>query len=618
MARLLLIEVIILLSAVSSGADTPLFDFEQPVFIERGYRVKDHALVHDGARFHLFHIRGALDADSDPSFGHAVSEDLRRWEHLTPVLPVPAGTAATRSIWAPQVLPAGRLPAAWRPAGAVWAMFFTGVNDAGSQSICLAWSSDLTDWTPEPQAVYQPGTWADWSAAAWADCRDPFLFAAGDSLFLLVTARHADGRAALALAACDSQEAGPPRFSDRGPLILSTDGGALESPQLLFDEADATGAGPCRLFVTRGGVFGTSVLPAASFRGPWDLGLGLKIDEGAAPELNRFAPSLLEAAGMAPVPESALLFSRHENYYEWDRYNYAIQFDLLIIPETGVPQILDRQGLAGWDASGAAVPSAFAYAPTFEDNPMARGAAVSSGYLGHSWLSSFEAYRSVTGGVASQVGDSLGAAAMGRLRSPEFTVTGERLDFRIGGAGHPDSCWLSLRLAPDGDSRFRTTPPGGPGSGVPGGEGLPLQARAWDTRSIQGQRAYLEIVDGARGPGGFIALDHFVWSQADPAAADPPLHLGPDMGFTLVTPPRNPWLPAAGALALTLRVEAPGDYRVRLYDPRGRRVASVGGGALPAGLWTAAFDGARLATGLYLIRVEGPRGALARKLVLLR
>jgi hypothetical protein len=605
-----------LLALVSGPAPaaTPLVDFEQPAFIERGYRVKDHSLVHDGRRFHLFYTRGALESDADPSLGHATSEDLRHWTIHAPVLPVPAGE---RSLWAPQVLPAAQLPPAWRPAGARWAMLFTAVNTARSQSIGLAWSADLEQWTREPAPVYSPGDWAAWSADDWADCRDPFLFAAGDSLFLLACARLADGRAALALAAVACADAGPPAFADRGPLISSPDGGALESPQLWLPGLD--GQGPCRLFFTRGGVYGTSVLAADALRGPWDLSAALKIDEGAASELTPLPPALAAAPDWAPPASSCRLLSRHENYFEWGVYNFAIQFDLIDLDLAHwPPPILDRQGLAGWtiaDLPGG--PNPFALAPTFEDNPMARGALSSSGYAGHSWLSSFEAYRSVTGGVASQVGDSLGAAAVGCARSPVFLVTGQRLDFLIGGAGHPDSCALSLRRASDGALLFRATPPGGPGTGVPRGEGLPLAPRAWDLRSLRGVAAYLEVEDAAQGAGGFIALDHLVWSDADPALGEPPLLAQPTLGFALLAEPANPWLPAAGPLRLALRVDRPGRHVAALFDVRGRRLARFGEADYPAGPAALAWSGA-LPAGVYLLRIGGPGGTMARKLVLLR
>ncbi len=604
----LLFFIPILIAGIS-GAETPLFDFEQPAFIDRGYRVKDHALIHDGQGFHLFYTRGALDADRDPSLGHATSPDLRHWRIEAPVLTLPLATWADRSIWAPQILPADQMPPAWRPAGESWAMLFTGVNEAGSQSIGLAWSDDLLQWTVEPAPIYSPGDWAEWSESAWADCRDPFTFTVGDSIFLLATTRLADGHAALALAAAPLDAGAAPLFADRGPLLISPDAGALESPQL----KRVTGSDDWWLFLTRGGVYGTSVLRAAEFRGPWDLASAVKLDEGAAPELNGFDAAQLQETGFE-VPATAMVFSRHENYFEWGRYNYAIQFDLLdFAPLPDTPLLLNRQGLPGWRTEaipGLDGPDAWLHAPTFEDNPMARGAAEASGFGGHSWLNSFEDYQSVTGGIASHVGDSLGAAAVGTLHSPSFTVTGERLDWRIGGAGSPDSCWLVLRLDSDGRTRFKATPPGG--------AGLPLVAGAWDTRSLLGLKARLEIVDMAKGPGGFIALDHLIWSDADPAAALPPLIPPDSPGFTLLDLPPNPLVGASPELELTLLIEQPGRYRVALYDIRGRRLRGLGGGTLSAGTrsFRAASDG--LPAGLYLLRISGPGGALSRKIVLLR
>ncbi|MBN2170537.1 MAG: hypothetical protein JW819_04350 [Candidatus Krumholzibacteriota bacterium] len=592
-----------------------LFDFEQPAFIERGYRVKDHCLIHDGTRFHLFHIRGRLADADDPSLGHAVSDDLRRWRHEAPALAAAPGTFADFSLWAPQVLPADSLPAAWRPDGGRWAMLFTGVTGAMSQSIGLAWSADLSDWTMQADPVYTPGAWADWSAAGWGDCRDPFAFAAADSLFLLATARAADGRGALALAAASGAA-----FTDLGPLLVAPDDGALESPQLV-----RAGAW-WYLLVTRGGVHGTSVLRAPDWRGPWDLAAAVRIDEGAAPEVNRFSGAVLAPTGWPGCAAGARIFSRHENYHEWGVYNFAIQFDTIDLADgLWPPPITDRQGfdggLSGWivaDLPDAAGPNPFALAPTFEDNPAARGAAA-SGYRGHSWLSSFEAYRSVAGDVASDVGDTLGAAAVGALLSPAFVVTGERLDFLLGGAGDADSCWVALRRTSDGALLHRAAPPGGTGTGVPGGEGLPLAPRAWDLRPLRGLSVFLEIRDGARGPGGFIAADDFAWSDGDPAAGEPPLVAVPARGFEAAPPWPSPWRPAAGPLRLSLRVDRPGAYAGLLFDARGRRAARVAASARDAGAWELDWSAPPdLASGLYVLRWEGPGGRQDRRLVILR
>ncbi|MEZ4398346.1 MAG: hypothetical protein R3C71_15660 [Candidatus Krumholzibacteriia bacterium] len=599
-------------SAFASSARAALWDFEQPAFIERGYRVKDHALLHDGTVFHLFYIRGELGQGLDPSLGHAESEDLRHWTLRPPVLAVPDGRWATRSIWAPQVLPAASLPPAWRPAGARWAMLATGVNTSLSQSIGLAWSADLEQWAPAADPVYTCGPWSNWSADAWADCRDPFAFVHADTLFLLAAARMADGHGALALAAAPLDATGPPVFADLGPVIVAPDEGTLESPQLVR-RAD----GDWCLLYTRGGVGGTSVMRAPDFRGPWDLSAGVRFDEGAAPEITPLPAAL---ADWAAPSTNTRLFSRHENYLEWGVYNFAIQFDLLDLdPALWPPALHDRQGLPGWTAEDLpGGPNPFLLAPTFEDNPMARGATTSSGYGGHSWISSFEAYRSVTGGVASHVGDSLGAAAVGIARSPVFTVMSPRLDFLLGGAGHPDSCALSLRRASDGALLFRTPPPGGPGTGVPGGEGLPLAPHAWDLRTLRGVAVQLELEDRAQGPGGFIALDEIRWSDENPDNADPPLLPGDRPGFVLLAETDNPWLPSGGPLRLSLRIDRPGAYAAAIYDVRGRRVAHLGGGDYPAGERTLIWAGGDLPAGLYLARIAGPGGALTRKVVLLR
>jgi photosystem II stability/assembly factor-like uncharacterized protein len=55
-----------------------------------------------------------------------------------------------------------------------------------------------------------------------------------------------------------------------------------------------------------------------------------------------------------------------------------------------------------------------------------------------------------------------------------------------------------------------------------------------------------------------------------------------------------------------------------LYDIRGARVARIADGVMDGGIHRRAFDGSRLASGVYLVRLEGGGEAIARKWVLVR
>jgi hypothetical protein len=606
---------------LASAAPAGLFDFEQPVFVERNHLIKDHSLIHDGDRFHLFYTRSHLDVTGgrEPSFGHATSLDLRHWEHLPQVLALQEEGFAERALWAPQVLALDSLPGLGEalPAAARWVMLFTGVRESQSQAIGLAWSPDLYDWEMLPEPVFTPGAWSDWIPDGWADCRDPFLFAEGDSLYLLASASTAAGFGALAVGV----SGGGLPFADRGaPLLVSPDDGAVESAFMVNE------SGGSLLFYTRGGVGGSSVLAAPGPFGPWDLAQGIKFDEGAAPEVNGFDGSVLAPAGWEGAETGGWVFSRHENYDTGERLFYAIQFDTInLLAESWPPPMTDRQGfgagLPGWSStpvSGLTGPDAYLPSPTFEDNPAYRGAVSASGFEGHSWISTFESYRSVAGGVASHVGEILGAAAQGRLRSPAFIVEGDRLDFLLAGGAKPDSCWVALRRASDDALLFRTVAPGGAGTGVAGTEGLPLSPRAWDLRGLRGVSVYLEIVDGAQGLGGFIACDAFAHGDGDPAMGEPSMVATPALGFVVRNPYPSPWRQSAGSLALPIRVDVPGYFRADLYDVAGREVGRLSDGFLDAGEWTPLWSvEERLGSGVYLIRWRGGRGERVRKVIVM-
>ena len=94
-------------------------------------------------------------------------------------------------------------------------------------------------------------------------------------------------------------------------------------------------------------------------------------------------------------------------------------------------------------------------------------------------------------------------------------------------------------------------------------------------------------------------------------------------------PVPNPFDPARGAASVRFALAAAGNARVEVFDPAGRRVATLLQGPLPAGeqlaRWSGAGDdGARAPSGLYFVRVEAdpaaPGGgrALVRRLLLLR
>ncbi len=129
--------------------------------------------------------------------------------------------------------------------------------------------------------------------------------------------------------------------------------------------------------------------------------------------------------------------------------------------------------LAGWTREG----DAFADAPTI--GPLAAQAPI-TGALGP-LIDSF------TG--------TQGNAARGRLLSPAFTLTGDRMRLLVGGGRDPIHLRVSLLV--DGEQRFSET----------GTNYETLGRREWNIAPFRGKTARIEIVDGSTGSWGHILVD---------------------------------------------------------------------------------------------------------------
>ncbi len=87
---------------------------------------------------------------------------------------------------------------------------------------------------------------------------------------------------------------------------------------------------------------------------------------------------------------------------------------------------------------------------------------------------------------------------------------------------------------------------------------------------------------------------------------------GPEALAALVVAGANPFTAEA---RLTLTLPAPGAVRAQAFDALGRRVAVLYDGTAPAGPTALRLDGAGLASGVYLVRVQAPGLVLTRRLV---
>jgi hypothetical protein len=103
------------------------------------------------------------------------------------------------------------------------------------------------------------------------------------------------------------------------------------------------------------------------------------------------------------------------------------------------------------------------------------------------------------------------------------------------------------------------------------------------------------------------------------AAVDP----GGPPALRLDPPAPNPFVPVTAALRLRFALAAAGEVRAAVFDPAGRRVATLARGPFDAGEHGLRWDGASDAgppapAGLYFVRVDAAGRALVRRILLLR
>lgn len=120
-----------------------------------------------GGRFHLFH---------QPSWGHAVSDDLVRWTILSDALPPTPGGPDRGGTWSGcTVVDAGRVVA-----------LYTGVDETlAEQVVCVATSQgDLTEWHKRPEPVIA----APPAGMARLGFRDPYVWRDGERWLCVIGA----------------------------------------------------------------------------------------------------------------------------------------------------------------------------------------------------------------------------------------------------------------------------------------------------------------------------------------------------------------------------------------------------------------------------------------------
>lgn len=176
--------------------------------------------------------------------------------------------------------------------------------------------------------------------------------------------------------------------------------------------------------------------------------------------------------------------------------------------------------LTGWTLRDR--DTAFPNQPTFDDNSTARKekgiveprAANPSEHEGDWWVSSFERYQGIndsflkTGkGKAQEPGDFQGSARQGSIRSIEFEIVGDAIDFLVGGNERP---WNPIDPQEPGFGATAVNLEIGgemvmTAAGGIGNQTLPLQRVQWDVSKLKGKMATVVVYD--KDSGGWTAFD---------------------------------------------------------------------------------------------------------------
>jgi hypothetical protein len=352
-----------------------------------------------------------------------------------------------------------------------WIMYYTAVNRYGCQQTAMAASYDLYQWTKIPWPVYHPDpSWALWSETTWSHGRDPFVFEYNGTSYQLLTAKTRTNRGAVA---CGVSIDGY-SWQDNGPLYVHSSWHVLESVQCIPRN------NKWYLFYTEETVDGTMFMKSDSPLTGWDSSTAYVIDYGHAAEINQFDPG-------------KDLFSRHSVHkYNDGTGQLVIRVDTLRwagdSPYVYKPWPLSAQWTNVWG-------NAFIFAPTFLNNPAARGDTVTVGYEGMCWLSSYERYQGPIGIGTS--GAYQGDSPMGVMRSKAFIVAGNSMSLLVGGGNYPNECYVALVDAGTSQVLFKET----------GKNTDAMDRRYWDLRPHKGKQVYLEISDNSSAAFGHISCD---------------------------------------------------------------------------------------------------------------
>lgn len=582
--------LIILAVLLSTDAPEALvkFDFEQPYFREPGMVVKDHSLIREGSTYHLFYLRGNPAVD----LGHATSLDLIHWNIEPPVLPVEPGAWDGKAIWAPDI---------FLSAQGIYYMFYTGVNSYVAQQTGLAFSYDLDSWFKLGWPVYHPDpSWAAWSESEWSHGRDPFVFEYDGTRYLLNTVLTNNSRGAIASAVSSDYF----NWQDNGPIYVHNSWHVLESVQCIYKDSKF------HLFFTEEEVYGTSYMCSDSLYSGWDIATRSIIDLGQAAEIDRF--------------DDNYLFSRHTTYLdEHGDLSYIIRFDPLSWIG-GTPMLQKPWALSkNWNLIYGI---AFAFQPTFGNNPLVRGDSVDAGFLGDCWINTYERYQGPL--MYGSPGGYQGDAVTGMIRSNPFVITGNSMNLLVGGGNYPDACYIALVESGTGTVLFKET----------GENTNAMSRRYWDLVPHKGKTVYLEIADLSSGSFGHICVDDIQESITILNPVPPATNTGKTKtqpggtasgednvaGSAQIELHQNSPNPFNPSTAISYYLPAASDVMLDVFDVNGTLIRRLAGGIRSEGMHRVVWDGrnaagAAVSSGIYFYRLTADRNVVGtKKMILLK
>lgn len=194
-------------------------------FIPKGSDIRDFSIIKNKHTYHVFytdvrHGKSSRRPDNIHFVGHASTSNFTDWQVHRPALFIAPGTWEGGHIWAPYVFAIAPNERFDQLTGISvrFVMMYTGLSATLTQSLGMAFSSDLHNWVRyDGNPAWQPVgcDWAHWSKTRLANCRDPHVLALNDRYLMYYTALRSDADSCVALAESTDLE----NWQDRGPVL---------------------------------------------------------------------------------------------------------------------------------------------------------------------------------------------------------------------------------------------------------------------------------------------------------------------------------------------------------------------------------------------------------------